>query len=126
MPKEVFKYQCPTNREDNGCFRQACTLCNCAPFSRMVLDPGKVISNEETEHLCPHTNEPLKLVDAWIELDPIPTMLGSRMSENQVRSDRMKRSTEHFETKVLKGLPKEDRRILTRNKKHLRTKKDKL
>lgn len=110
----VFKYQCPTNRDENGCFRQGCDLCNCAPWGKMVLDPGKVLRNEEEELKCPHTGEALKLVDVWEEVHQ-PVIMGFRMNENQVRQDRMKRSRDHFKREIFDTLHPSDKKALARN-----------
>lgn len=125
MSKEVFKYQCPTNREDGttGCFRQSCELCNCAPFHKMIVDPGKVLTEEPKDLKCPHTGVALELVDHWKELPEQPLIIGSKLSENQIRANRMKRSSDHFDREVFKTLPKEDRRALARNRPHLKDKK---
>jgi hypothetical protein len=118
--KKVFKYMCSTNRDGadgtTGCFRQSCDLCNCAPFGKMVLDPGKVLTEEAKELVCPHTGVPLELKDYWEELPSQPVIMGFRLNENQIRADRLKRSDNDFKKNIFDTLPDSDKRALARGK----------
>lgn len=108
---EVFKYMCPTNRnETDNCFRESCTLCNCAPYGKMVLDPGKKISDQEEEFKCPHTGVALNLIDSWEESLEQTTIIGFAMSKDQIRADRKQRANKHFREEVFPTLGRDEQR----------------
>lgn len=111
---EVFKYQCPTNREDGdgtrGCFRQSCTLCNCAPWGKMVLDPGTVRTDEPKDLTCPFTGVALELKDSWEEAPAQTMIIGFSMNKEQIRADRKKRANAHFREEVFPTLGRDEQR----------------
>lgn len=126
MEEIVYKYQCPTNRDENTkCFRESCTLCDCSPRPKMIGDPGVVKTSEEKDLVCPHTGVALELVDAWQKEESSPMIFGFRMNENQVRKDRLNRSTKDFKENVFHTLPTQDQKIFARKhddlKKQVRT-----
>jgi hypothetical protein len=110
--KTIYKYQCNTNREKDGLFRQECSLCNCAHFSKMILDPGKLLTNEQSDPRCPHTNELLTLISSWEEEESKPVIMGFKMSNTAIKKDRMERSNNHFKKEIFETLPKEDQKLL--------------
>jgi hypothetical protein len=114
MSKEVFKYICPTNRDGKdgttGCFREACALCNCAPFHKMELEPGKVLTEEPKDLTCPFTGAVLELKDSWIEAPPQTMIMGFAMNKEQIRADRKQRSHAHFREEVFPTLGRDEQR----------------
>lgn len=92
-----YNYHC-FNEED----RSNCTQCS---------STGAVQSNENAPFVCPHSQQPLKLMG-----ETVFGSFGPKMTKEQIVADRKKRSRQHFKTDILPTIADSDAQAHHRKK----------
>lgn len=107
-PRFRFKYQCDSFIDnDTKSFRPSCNVCSVK--SICMSDPAAYSEGEMPEEkICPHSGKKLSLVGYdYIDPNPVFTIL-TKMSKDQIKVDRKKRSENHFKKEIFPKLPKSE------------------